>query len=105
MEKASMMDKDGIVRTLGVVKGDVYESHRVTKTHYFVIGKGYPVTSELLKNLVGKGVKIIRLVVQQADKVCVYETEIENYLNAKEFAVGGFESQRCYELSKMRKVS
>ena len=87
-----------------IIDDNVYESMRNTKTHYFVIGKGYPISTEILRILSIKNIQTIRIIERGAKGINVYECPLVDYLQAPEFQVGGFEKQRCFPISKMRKL-
>lgn len=85
--------------------GQFYISHRDAKRHYYVMGGGYPISNEILKELNSKRpeIKMVKIIEKGAKEIAVYTCPIQEYRDAVMIEVGGFEQQRCVPLKKMKK--
>jgi hypothetical protein len=92
-------------RRVGEIIGDVYVSHRNTREHYFIKGKGYPISTDVLKFLSSQNIRLIRIIELGAKGTHIYETSLLNYVQAPTFKEGDFEEQRCYPLKSMTMVN
>lgn len=89
----------------GEISDGCYISHRVTDIHFYVKGRGYPISNEILKQLKSLGVEKIKIVEHGKRATTLYTTTLQKYLNAVLIIEGGFEAQRCVPLVEMEKVS
>lgn len=86
----------------GRVIGKTYESHRDTKKHFYIKGRGYPITNEILKKLKDMGVDTVRIVENGAKGIKNYTCPLKKYMNAVLIQEGNYEPQRCVPLVEMQ---
>jgi len=82
-----------------------YVSRRVAKTHFYIKGRGYPISNALLRQLDSDDCKKIRIVELRSDgSIKKYECSLDKYMAAVLIQEGGFEQQRVVPLSEMEVV-
>lgn len=98
MEEIDMWLNNKIV---GKVRNNMYVSIRNSTEHYFIKGKGYPISIEILEKLVKLKVEKIKLIVFETKQTCVYVCDIQKYLSAPTFQELGWEAQKCPPVSEL----
>jgi len=91
-------------KIVGHIKNEYYISHRDTRKHFFVIGQGYGISSELIPYFESKGVKEVIIIENGAKGIRKFQTSLENYKFSKEYQMPGFEKQKCYPLKLMKQI-
>jgi len=92
-------------KKIGEINGDTYISHRLSDKHFYIKGRGYPITNDVLKLLKKDNVLYIQIVEHGKKAITIYRTTLQKYMDAVMIAEGGFEPQRCVPLTEMNKVS
>lgn len=90
-------------KVVGDIVDGIYITRRIPSKHFFRKGLGYPISVTILKLLAANKVNKIRII-EKGQKVKTYETELINYINAREFNEEGFERQRCFPLKEMKEI-
>src|SRR4030042_730839 len=88
-------------KVVGEIIGKIYQSHRISSKHFYVKGRGYPISNSILKMLKDKNVEIIRIIEHGTKAVKIYETTLQKYLNAVLIQESNFEAQRCVPLVEL----
>jgi hypothetical protein len=92
-------------KEIGRVYGKIYESHRDTKKHFYVKGRGYPITNDVLKKLKEMEVDTVRIVENGVKGIKTYICPLKKYMDAVMIQEGDYEPQRCVPLVEMQLVS
>lgn len=90
-------------KNIGEIYLDSYITHRNKKIHYCYKAQGYPISKSVLKILIARKIKKV-IIIEDAYEIRKYVTQLENYIHAPIFQLGGFEKQRCYPLEKMIRI-
>lgn len=99
--KAYRNDRGNIV---GWLAGNIYHTTRNVWDHFYVKGRGYPISVSILDKLVRDGCTHILLKETAKNGERLFLTEIKNYLDMDPFQEEGFDVQKCYPLKKMSEV-
>lgn len=91
----------------GRIINGMYVSHRYKKKekgHFFRLGNGYPINTEILFWLDEHDISDILIIEKCMDGDRHYFSTVEKYLSENEFEFG-FGKQRCVPLEKMKLLS
>lgn len=90
-------------KMVGEIIENVYISHRISKYHFYIKGRGYPISNSILHKLKDKNISTIRIV-EQGLKIRVFECPLSKYLDAVLIQEPNFDQQRCVPLSEMKLI-
>ena len=92
-------------KVVGRLEDDTFHTFRVAKTHFYIKGRGYPISNSILKELRDNQCKYIMIHETRAGGVLkLWKCLLDDYLDAVLIQEGGFEQQRVLPLSKMEEV-
>jgi len=92
-------------RLCGYIVGQTYFSERVPSKHFYVMGQGYPITNDIIKQLKNKRVFYV-VIIEYAKKGIIYwASTLEKYTNSVMIQHEPFEQQRCVPLLEMVDVT
>jgi len=93
---------------IGKLIGNVYSSKRYSHSfekdgnkyisHYYVKGKGYPVSDSILQDLKLNGCEEIKIIAIGKTKLSIFTFSIQEYLDAPVFQENGYDKQRCVSI-------
>lgn len=91
-------------KLIGEICEDTYITYRRPAEHFYRIGQGYPISSNLLDKLNARGVRFITIVVRECGRPTSYRIQIEKYLAAFPFNWKDYDEQKCVKLKDMEKL-
>ena len=90
---------------VGILEDGVYKTRRKTAHHFYIKGKGYPISVKILEELKELNCELIKIIEEKDGVViAIYETEFFNYYYGNEFQEKGYDKQRVFPLREMRKI-
>ena len=91
-------------QAVGYLENGIYHFERRVG-HFFVKGKGYPISDSILQELKRDGCTTVMLIEKRKNNnTKVYITDLDSYLNSPLFQEAQFDTQRCYPVKDMREV-
>lgn len=82
----------------------VYITKRNPDKHFYRIGQGYPISVDVIQQLMNSGIDKIRMIIELKNgTVSVYEVLLQEYQTAPEHIFDG-DRQRCVPLREMTRV-
>ena len=92
-------------KRIGETIEDVYVTPRKFTSHFFRKGQGYPISTDVLKDLKLSGIKWIVIIEERKDESKHrYYCPIEDYLWGQVLKEGEFDEQRCVPLKEMKRI-
>lgn len=92
-------------KNIGFLENGIYTSERTAKKHFYIKGRGYPITNAILKQLLDDGCKTVQIIEICADgSRNYYIAPLQNYIDAVLIQESYFEQQRCLPLKLMTKI-
>jgi hypothetical protein len=91
-------------KEVGKILKNTYISFRESSKHFYIKGRGYPISSDILRDLHNRGVTEVCIVERTKTQTRAFTCELNDYLKCSEFSWGGYDPQRCYPLDKMELI-
>jgi len=91
-------------KNCGTIKDGGFHIFRASHKHYYIRGRGYPISEAILLYLKEQNISWIELMESRVKGYNYYRTTVDEYLSSPLFNHEGYDDQRCFPLRKMDKV-
>ena len=88
-------------KKVGFIENGTYNTIRNEEKHFYFLGGGYPISTEVLDWLDKHGINNIRIIVKDENLTKSFSATTEQYLKGSLVSHEGFDEQKCVPIEEL----